>query len=130
MNGIKIDGGNGFMSFINLEFEHAVRILKNRVREFKRKPEERERQLALFRALQSTKLLYNEVSRMGEMRYECNIDKISKVTQDTSSLLSGRTKFSPVLQGIRYQLAAIRNKTLQNHKKANTPSNYAKTSSN
>ena len=126
MNGIKIVDWNGHMDFRNIEFEHTLRVLNNTVREFKRKPDERERQLALFRALQSTRLLYNDLSRMGQAENDYGIGKLNAIARHTKYLLSIDVKPSPVLRSVRKQWKAICDKIAENRTRAKYYSKHAK----
>ena len=130
MNKIKIVGWNGAMDFPHVEFEHALRVLANKAREFKRKPNEKERQLALFRALQTTKLLYSDISRMGEAENNYGIEKLNRVARNKRNLLSIEAKPSPILRSIRKQWKSICNIATYNHKNARSLSKRARATRN
>lgn len=98
---------NDEMAAIEIEFEHAVRFLVRVLREFRRKPGEREKQLELFRALQGAYLQYSRIGRNYGAQYGDTIETLTSAAQETRSLLTSLKAPPNVLRGIRKELSGI-----------------------
>lgn len=103
----QISNRRKFMSFLDLEFEHIVRELLQAIRRLKKKPQNKESQLGLFRTLQSASLHYNRISRTHGLEYNNSVDKLNKAAEETNDLLQSIDLESDILQAMRHYSDAI-----------------------
>lgn len=93
--------------YIDVKFEYAVRVLAKLLNKLKRSPKDEEIQSVFCEALQTAKLLHNDISRRYGAQYGPGAEKLYKVVEEANVLLPKKSNSSEVIQSIRRHIREI-----------------------
>ena len=97
-------GYRPIMKHISVQLDNAVHIAVKRLRAFKKKPNDKEIQLELFRALRRANFLCAPI----HPGHKDSINKLYEAIEQASNLLDNGVKVTSALRGIRHQVKEIR----------------------
>lgn len=93
--------------YTDVKFEYAVRVLSKLLEKLKRSPEDEEIQSGFCEALQTVKLLHNDISRRYGTQYGGGAEKLYKVVKKADILLPKKRNSSQIIQSIRRHMKEI-----------------------